>query len=58
MLESVGWGVAMGQARARVQKAARAVTASNAEDGVAVAIERYILGSDLQVSSNSRSRAI
>lgn len=58
MLQSAGWGVAMGQARARVQEAARAVTASNAEDGVAVAIERYALGRDLQASSNSRKRAI
>lgn len=43
MLRSVGWGVAMGQASEKVQAAARAVTASNQEDGVALAIERYAL---------------
>jgi Cof subfamily protein (haloacid dehalogenase superfamily) len=43
MLSEVGWGVAMGQAEVHVQAVARAVTASNAEDGVALAIERYAL---------------
>ncbi|EFH90278.1 Cof-type HAD-IIB family hydrolase [Ktedonobacter racemifer] len=57
MLQSVGWGVAMGQARAKVREAAKAITASNAEDGVAEAIERYVLGSDLHATSNSRKRA-
>lgn len=41
MLQTVGWGVAMGQATERVKAAAHAVTASNKEDGVALAIERY-----------------
>ncbi len=45
MLEAVGWGVAMGQAPDPVMSIARAVTASNAEDGVALAIERYALRS-------------
>ena len=44
MLEAVGWGVAMGQAPDAVKAVAQAVTASNAEDGVALAIERYALG--------------
>lgn len=42
MLQSVGWGVAMGQAPETVKAAAKAVTASNAEDGVALAIEGYL----------------
>jgi len=47
MLQCAGWGVAMGQAPLAVKAAARAVTASNAEDGVAKAIERYALGDGL-----------
>ncbi len=43
MLQAVGWGVAMGQAPEQVKVAANAVTASNKEDGVAQAIERYAL---------------
>lgn len=43
MLQCVGWGVAMGQAAPVIKASARAVTASNAEDGVALAIERYAL---------------
>jgi Cof subfamily protein (haloacid dehalogenase superfamily) len=43
MLRSVGLGVAMGQASEAVKLAARVVTASNAEDGVARAIRRYAL---------------
>jgi Cof subfamily protein (haloacid dehalogenase superfamily) len=43
MLRTVGWGVAMGQAPATVKANARAITANNAEDGVALAIERYAL---------------
>lgn len=43
MLQAVGWGVAMGQATEEIKAYAQAITASNAEDGVALAIERYIL---------------
>lgn len=43
MLRTVGWGVAMGQAPDAVKASARAITACNAEDGVALAIERYAL---------------
>ena len=43
MLRSVGWGVAMGQAPEPVKAAAKAITATNLEDGVALAIERYAL---------------
>jgi Cof subfamily protein (haloacid dehalogenase superfamily) len=58
MLQAVGWGVAMGQASATIKAAAHAVTASNAEDGVALAIERYIFcrSRDTYAASNSRNR--
>lgn len=57
MLSSVGWGVAMGQAPAAVKAVAQAVTANNAEDGAALAIERYALRRASQAASNSRNRA-
>jgi hydroxymethylpyrimidine pyrophosphatase-like HAD family hydrolase len=57
MLQAVGWGVAMGQAAEHVKSAARAVTASNGEDGVAQAIARYALRSARQAASNSSNRA-
>src|SRR5436305_6544468 len=56
MLQSVGWGVAMGQASAQVKAMAHATTASNTEDGVALAIERYALACDRQYCSNSSKR--
>lgn len=56
MLRSVGWGVAMGQAPGAVKAAARAVTASNWEDGVALAIHRYVLGDESSIDSNSLKR--
>ncbi len=43
MLPVAGLGVAMGNAEAVTRAVAHAVTASNAEDGVALAIERYVL---------------
>jgi 5-amino-6-(5-phospho-D-ribitylamino)uracil phosphatase len=43
MLQTVGWGVAMGQAPEQVKAIANAVTTTNREDGVAQAIERYAL---------------
>jgi Cof subfamily protein (haloacid dehalogenase superfamily) len=57
MLQAVGWGVAMGQAPDHVKALAHAVTASNAEDGVALAIERYALRCSRQTLSNSFKRA-
>ncbi len=57
MLRSVGWGVAMGQASEAVKSAAKAVTASNWEDGVALAIERYALRCAATTDSNSLKRA-
>jgi hydroxymethylpyrimidine pyrophosphatase-like HAD family hydrolase len=44
MLRWAGIGVAMGNAQPEVKEAVRFVTASNAEDGVAMAIERFVLG--------------
>lgn len=46
MLRAAGLGVAMGNADPEIQAAANAVTASNDEDGAALAIERYILDND------------
>lgn len=43
MFEVAGLAIAMGQASTQVKAAADLVTASNAEDGVAIAIERYLL---------------
>lgn len=62
MLQSVGWGVAMGQAPESVKVAANAVTTTNTEDGVAQAIERYALRRgplrSMQADSNSLNREI
>ena len=44
MLRAAGLGIAMGNAEPEVLGAARAVTLSNDEDGVAAALERYVLG--------------
>lgn len=43
MFEVAGFSIAMGQAPAAVRAAARAVTASNSEDGFAEAVEKLIL---------------
>ena len=43
LLQTAGWGVAMGNAPLEVQQAAKAVTLTNQQDGVAHAIETYIL---------------
>jgi hydroxymethylpyrimidine pyrophosphatase-like HAD family hydrolase len=57
MLQTVGWGVAMGQSSEAVKRAAHAITASNKEDGVAQAIELYALRRATHSDSNSRKRA-
>ena len=44
MLQVAGLGVAMGQAPRRVRASADVVTASNAEDGLAQALETFVLG--------------
>ena len=46
MIRYAGCGVAVANAIAPVREAANVVTASHEEDGVAVAIERYVLHSD------------
>lgn len=43
MINYAGLGVAMGNARPEIQEQADIVTATNEEDGVAEAIERYVL---------------
>ncbi len=43
MLSMVGWGVAMANATERTKAVADAVTSSNNEDGVAKAIQNFIL---------------
>lgn len=43
MIRWAGFGVAMGNAKDTVKAEAQAVTASNQEDGVAAAIEQYVL---------------
>jgi hydroxymethylpyrimidine pyrophosphatase-like HAD family hydrolase len=44
MLTEAGWGVAMGQAPEAVKAVADAVVPDNTQDGAAIAIERYLLG--------------
>lgn len=46
MIRYAGIGVAMGNARSEVKEIADAVTATNLEDGVAQAIEEYVLRSN------------
>ena len=43
MIAQAGWGVAMGNANSQVKAVAQAVTADNNHDGVAQAIEKYVL---------------
>jgi Cof subfamily protein (haloacid dehalogenase superfamily) len=43
MLQVAGLSIAMGQSPASVKAAAQAITASNDEDGLALAIEQYVL---------------
>jgi Cof subfamily protein (haloacid dehalogenase superfamily) len=43
MIQYAGWGVAVGNARDEVKSIAQAVTSANHADGVAEAIEKYVL---------------
>ena len=43
MLEEAGLGIAMGNAHETIKKVADYVTASNEEDGVALALEKFLL---------------
>jgi Cof subfamily protein (haloacid dehalogenase superfamily) len=44
MIRDAGWGVAMGNAMEEIKQAARLITDANDQDGVAKAIERWVLG--------------
>lgn len=55
MLRMAGLGVAMGQAPRRVRFIADTVTASNAEDGLALALEQHVLGSAETVAARQAS---
>jgi Cof subfamily protein (haloacid dehalogenase superfamily) len=46
MFEPSGMSIAMGQSRDEVKRAAHYVTASNQEDGFALAMERFVLAGD------------
>ena len=58
MLRMVGLGVAMGQAPEAVKAAARVITATNQEDGVALAIERYALAASSPETSAPASELL
>lgn len=46
MMRVAGWPVAMGNAVDELKSAARLITAPNTEDGVALALEKYVLGEE------------
>jgi Cof subfamily protein (haloacid dehalogenase superfamily) len=48
MLQQVGMGIAVGNAKEKLKAVAKHVVASNDEDGVAEAIERYVLETPVQ----------
>lgn len=52
MLRIAGLGIAMGQAPEPVKAAANAVTTSNRDEGVALAIERYVLAAQADLPVN------
>ncbi|MFA7724624.1 MAG: Cof-type HAD-IIB family hydrolase [Candidatus Izemoplasmatales bacterium] len=47
MLQYAGLGIAMGNAKESVKEKARAITKSNIDDGVAIAIHKYIIGDEI-----------
>jgi hydroxymethylpyrimidine pyrophosphatase-like HAD family hydrolase len=51
MLRAAGLGVAMGHASRRVRASANVVTGSNAEDGLAQALENFVLGEQTGATS-------
>lgn len=51
MFRKSGLSIAMGNADAEVQRQAQFVTASHEEDGFAKAVERYVLGTEIEASS-------
>ena len=54
MLEWAGWGVAMGNAQSEVKTIADWITATLAEDGVARAIERFVLRTRQEAGGNGQ----
>lgn len=42
LIQSVGWGVAVANARPEVKSVAKEITLGNKEDGVAVTLERLM----------------
>jgi hydroxymethylpyrimidine pyrophosphatase-like HAD family hydrolase len=44
MLAAAGLGIAMGNAAPEIKAHAQAITATNDADGVALALEQYVLG--------------
>ena len=57
LLHTAGLAVAMGHAPRAVRAVADVITASNAEDGAAQAIERYVLGDERKFTRAPRSAA-
>ena len=58
MFGKAGLSIAMGNASIDVKRQASYVTASNAEDGFALAIERYILNEARELHEPARDRAL
>ncbi len=58
MLEMAGWGVAMGNANDHLKGVADAVTSTNDQDGVAEAIEKYVLAEEAEVKAESVIAAV
>lgn len=56
MIELAGVGVAMGNASDKVKAAAKHVTATNEEDGVGLAIEKYVLPPPASVAPSSAAQ--
>jgi len=57
MFSKAGLSIAMGNASIDVKRQASYVTASNAEDGFALANERYILNEPRELHESARDRA-
>ena len=53
MFKKSGMSIAMGNASAEVQAQAQSVTGSNAEEGFAVAMERFVLGEGRKFAENA-----
>lgn len=58
MIQLAGIGVAMGQSHQSVKDAADHVTGTNDEDGVAQAVEKFVLGETVQSPADAKTVAI